>query len=142
MTWFAATLDTSITIQEAGAVDGKSKSSFPFALLLVRQEGTKSQLLSALDASYLVSFFILLDSTSSSAEHIHTGRARARFLTRISLHLANTSSSKHCPTIMVTNSRPRHSKTTSTCNEAHELGSRKWRANCRIQRLHYRWHWY
>lgn len=52
-----ATLDTGITISQAsvGGREGQA-SSFPFSLLLVRQEGTpKSELLAALDRSHLVS---------------------------------------------------------------------------------------
>lgn len=51
-----ATLDTDISIQKAGVEASKtSEASFPFALLLVRQEGLpKSELLAALDNSHLV----------------------------------------------------------------------------------------
>lgn len=49
-----ATLDTNISIEKAGE-EGKTQSLFPFALLLVRQEGKpKSELLSVLDKSHLV----------------------------------------------------------------------------------------
>ncbi|KAK3678632.1 hypothetical protein LTR78_001930 [Recurvomyces mirabilis] len=48
-----ATLDTQIVIQQTG--DSSSKSSFPFAVLLVRQEGAyHAGLLTALDQSHLV----------------------------------------------------------------------------------------
>lgn len=52
-----ATLDTGITTEKASSSqEATSKSNFPFALLLVRQEGVpKSDLVSVLDDSYLVS---------------------------------------------------------------------------------------
>jgi hypothetical protein len=52
-----ATLDTGITIAKAGTTNGKgTKTVFPFAILLVRQEGKpKSELLTVLDNSHLVS---------------------------------------------------------------------------------------
>ncbi|EME85053.1 uncharacterized protein MYCFIDRAFT_214933 [Pseudocercospora fijiensis CIRAD86] len=51
-----ATLDTGITIETAGSEGSKpTETTFPFALLLVRQEGIpKSELLAALDNSHLV----------------------------------------------------------------------------------------
>lgn len=51
-----ATLDSGIMIKKAGETEQeRTKSAFPFALLLVRQEGKpKSGLLAALDKSYLV----------------------------------------------------------------------------------------
>ena len=51
-----ATLDSGIVIEKAGETEQeRTKSAFPFALLLVRQEGKpKSGLLAALDKSYLV----------------------------------------------------------------------------------------
>jgi hypothetical protein len=51
-----ATLDSGITIEKAGETEReRTKSTFPFALLLVRQEGKpKSGLLAALDRSHLV----------------------------------------------------------------------------------------
>ncbi|KAF7192991.1 hypothetical protein HII31_05682 [Pseudocercospora fuligena] len=51
-----ATLDTGITIETAAPEGSKTtESTFPFALLLVRQEGIpKSELLAALDNSHLV----------------------------------------------------------------------------------------
>ncbi|KXS97818.1 hypothetical protein AC578_10531 [Pseudocercospora eumusae] len=51
-----ATLDTGITIETAAPEGSKTtESTFPFALLLVRQEGLpKSELLAALDNSHLV----------------------------------------------------------------------------------------
>ncbi|KAI7542128.1 hypothetical protein KC331_g8151 [Hortaea werneckii] len=48
-----ATLDTNITIQKKDHIDGE-KHVFPFALLLVRQEGTSNGLLPALEQSHLV----------------------------------------------------------------------------------------
>ncbi|SMR64034.1 unnamed protein product [Zymoseptoria tritici ST99CH_1A5] len=51
-----ATLDTGMTISKAGADSGKdNKSPFPFAILLIRQEGKpNSELLPVLDSSHLV----------------------------------------------------------------------------------------
>ncbi|USW58708.1 Putative SPX domain, VTC domain superfamily protein [Septoria linicola] len=51
-----ATLDSGITIEKGGELkQDRTRATFPFALLLVRQEGKpKSELLAALDKSYLV----------------------------------------------------------------------------------------
>ncbi|KAM3420682.1 hypothetical protein BST61_g3937 [Cercospora zeina] len=50
-----ATLDSGITVEKAGESTQAGKSTFPFALLIVRQEGQpKSELLTVLDRSHLV----------------------------------------------------------------------------------------
>jgi SPX domain protein involved in polyphosphate accumulation len=71
-----ATLDTGITIAKAGANNSnESKSSFPFAILLVRQEGTpKSELLPVLDNSHLVS--ILKPRSFTSTNSLQVERVR------------------------------------------------------------------
>lgn len=68
-----ATLDTGITIAQAGTEGQEERpSSFPLSLLLVRQEGTpKSELLSALDNSHLVSITRALILVYISTDKLH-----------------------------------------------------------------------
>lgn len=116
-----ATLDTGITIAQASPKgQDEQTSSFPFSLLLVRQEGTpKSELFAALDRSHLVSLSLLTYLVNPILTRMNNlGRKSPRFLPRIPLHLPNPPPPKHPPAFLGTAPHARYSKTSPTSHKA------------------------
>lgn len=94
-----AALDTGVTIENASKDKRPDdRTTFPFALLFVRQEGRpKSDLFGVLNSSYLVSHpRPCYDPVTRTDQR--TGRARSRLLSGVSCSLADTPIGQHpCP---------------------------------------------